>query len=482
MSVFGMQQDSAKWIITAYTLTQGAIIPLTGYLQDVFGPKKVYVFSLTMFTVGSLLCGFSWSGTAMILFRIIQAIGGGMIMPVGMTVVYKLFPKEKIGLPLGVYGIAAMAAPAVGPTLGGFIIEKLDWRMIFNVNVPIGVIAVILATILLKNSEKKPFKSFDIIGFLSSTIAIVSMLYVLGEGSSIDWSKLENPFLMTLGVLCLILFVANEVTHPNPLLDLKILKTFDFSISLAISSVLSLALMGGTYILPMFLQSIRGYTAMETGMIMLPSALVMAFLMPISGGLFDKVGAKPLVIPGLIILGISSYEFANAINLSSSRGDIILITSIRAIGMGLATMPISTVGMNSVKVELMAGASALNNTIRQVAGSLSVTVMSTLMQSKSNYSYAKLAEQITPYNGSSNEMINTLTKMYMHSGMSQSTAKTSAVTQIAQMLKGQATLDGMEYAVMITVVAVVVALIFTLFLRTKMAEGSTKNEKQVMEF
>ncbi|AJG98252.1 MFS transporter [Clostridium beijerinckii] len=480
MSVFGMQQDSAKWMITAYTLTQGAIIPLTGYLQDMFGPKKVYIFSLIMFTIGSFLCGFSWSGSTMIFFRIIQALGGGMIMPVGMTVVYQLFPKEKIGMPLGVYGIAAMAAPAVGPTLGGYIIEKMDWRMIFYVNVPIGVVAVILAGILLKNSEKQPFKSFDVIGFLSSTIAIVSMLYVLGEGSSIDWSKLENPILMTLGILSLILFIVNELTHPNPLLDLRILKTFDFSISLLISSALSLALMGGTYILPMFLQGIRGYTPMETGIIMLPSAVVMAILMPISGGLFDRIGAKPLVIPGLIILGISSYEFAEIMNTSSSKEAIILVTCIRSVGMGLAMMPISTVGMNAVKVELMAGASALNNTIRQVAGSLSVTIVSTLIQSRADYNYAKLAEQINIYNRASNDLLNTLTKMYVHSGMSQSMAKASAISQLTQMVKGQATIDGMAYAVTITVVAVVVALIFTFFIRTRKGDGTAKHEVQVM--
>ena len=207
----------------AYTLALGAIIPLTGYLQDTFGAKKIYMFALAMFTLGSLLCGFAWSGSTMIAFRVIQALGGGMIMPVGMSIIYQVFPRKKIGLALGFWGIAAMAAPAIGPTLGGYIIEKMDWRLIFNVNVPIGIIGVILAGIILKGTERKPFKSFDIIGFLSSTVGIVSILYVLGEGSSIDWTKIENPILMTLGCLSLLLFVVNELTHPNPLLDLRFL-------------------------------------------------------------------------------------------------------------------------------------------------------------------------------------------------------------------------------------------------------------------
>ena len=278
---------------------------------------------------------------------------------------------------------------------------------------------------------------------------------------------MENAILMTLGILSLILFVVNELTHPNPLLDLRVLKLFDFSISLIITSVLTLALMGSSYILPMFLQNIRGYTAMETGLIMLPSALVMGVLMPISGKMFDKMGAKPLVIPGLIILGISSYELANTINTNTSKEYIILVTCIRSIGLGLAMMPISTAGMNAVKTELVSRASALNNTIRQVAGALAVTIMSTIMQGRSDYNYAKLAEQINVYNKASNDLLTSLTSAYMHSGMSQSMAKVSALSSLTQMIKMQATIDGMQYAVMVTVAAVAAALILTFFMRTK---------------
>ena len=467
MAVFGMPLDDAKWILSCYTLTLGAIIPLTGYLQDTFGAKKIYMFALAMFTLGSLLCGFAWSGSTMIAFRVIQALGGGMIMPVGMSIIYQVFPRKKIGLALGFWGIAAMAAPAIGPTLGGYIIEKMDWRLIFTVNVPIGILGVVMAGIILKGVERKPFKSFDIIGFLSCTIAIVSILYVLGEGSSIDWSDIKNPILMTLGCLSLVLFVVNELTHPNPLLDLRVLKLFDFSISLIITSVLTLALMGGAYILPLFLQNIRGYTAMQTGIIMLPSALVVGVMMPISGSAFDKVGAKPLVIPGLIILAISSYELANAISMDSSQSHIIFITCMRSVGLGLAMMPISTVGMNAVKKELVGRASALNNTIRQIAGALAVTIMSTIMTGRTNYNYSKLSEQISVYNKTAMDTISTLTKVYINSGQSQSVAKASTVSQLMEMVQGQASIDGMAYAVMMTVIAVLAAIILALFMRSK---------------
>ncbi|MBC2581962.1 DHA2 family efflux MFS transporter permease subunit [Clostridium sp. DJ247] len=476
MAVFGVSLDDSKWILTSYTLALGAIIPLTGYLQEIFGPKRIYMFALAMFTLGSLLCGFAWSNTSMIGFRVIQAIGGGMIMPVGMSIIYQVFPREKIGVALGFWGIAAMAAPAIGPTLGGYIIEKMDWRLIFNVNVPIGIVGVILAAILLKGSEKKPFKSFDIIGFLSSTVGIVSILYVLGEGSNIDWTKIENPMLMTLGCLSLVLFIVNELTHPNPLLDLRIFKLFDFSISQIITSVLTLAMMGGVYVLPLFLQNVRGYTAMQAGLIMLPGAVVMGIMMPISGSLFDKVGAKAIVLPGLIILAVSSYELATVINMNSSKETIILINCIRCMGIGLSMMPISTMGMNVVPPNLVGKASALSNTIRQIAGSLSITIMSTIIQGKTNYNYLKLAEQINVYNSTSNNTISILTKSYIHAGLSQATAKGAALSRLVQMVQGQAALDAMGYSVAVTAAIVVVTIVLTLLMSNK-----KKTEKQHKE-
>lgn len=481
MAVFGVPLDDAKWILTSYTLALGAIIPLTGYLQEIFGAKRIYMFALAMFTLGSLLCGFSWSNTSMIGFRVVQAVGGGMIMPVGMSIIYQVFPREKIGLALGFWGIAAMAAPAIGPTLGGYIIEKMDWRLIFNVNVPIGIIGVILAGILLKGTERKPFKSFDIIGFLSSTVGIVSILYVLGEGSTIDWGKIQNPILMTLGCLSLLLFIVNELTHPEPLLDLRIFKLFDFSISQIITCVLTFALMGGVYVLPIFLQSVRGYTAMEAGIIMLPGALVMGIMMPISGNLFEKVGVKTVVIPGLLILAISSYELATALNMNSSKETIIFINCIRSIGIGLSMMPISTTGMNVVPKHLVGKASALSNTIRQIAGSLSVTVMSTVMQWKTDYNYLKLSEQINVYNGTSNNTISILTKSYMHAGLSQGVAKGMALSQLFKMIQGQATIDAMGYSVMVTAVMVFAAIALTLFMKNKKTPKKQNKEGEENE-
>ena len=477
MAVFGVSLDDVKWILTAYTLALGAIIPLTGYLGDILGTKKVFIFSLIMFTLGSFFCGFAWSNSSMIVFRVIQALGGGMIMPVAMSIIYQIIPPEERGMALGFWGIAAMAAPAIGPTLGGYIIEKLDWRLIFYVNVPIGVICVALAAILLKPSVVKPVKGFDVIGFASSTIGLVSILYVLGEGSNIDWSKIENPLLLTLGGFCLLLFVVNELTHPDPLLDLRVFKIFDFSISQIISCVTTFALMGATYILPVFLQNMRGYTAMETGLIMLPSAVATGIMMPISGFAFDKIGAKPVVIPGLFLLAWASYHLS-FINLNTSKELISLLLVIRGIGLGLAMMPVNTSGMNAVPQKLVGRASALSNTIRQVMSSLSITIMTMTLNARVDTNYARLAEQVSPFNWQAGNIFGQLQGLFTANQLPASQAQGAATSVVYGLVYRQAYVDAMDYTIAITVVAVVIALIMVFFMRGKQKANSQNGDDQ----
>ncbi len=465
MAVFGADLDSTKWIITAYSLTIAAVIPVTGYLCEVFGSKKVYIFALGVFTIGSLLCGFAGSIKAMIIFRILQAIGGGMIMPVGMAMILQLFTLEERGMAFGYWGIAAMAAPTLGPTLGGFIVQYMDWRLIFNVNIPIGVMGVILAMILLKDSGEIKLKKIDIIGFLSSTVGLVSLLYVLGEGSTIDWSKIEYPILMTLGIGCMIIFIVNELAHPDPLLDLRILKIKSFALSQIISCILMLGLMGGTYVLPLFFQNIRGYSAMQTGLVMMPSAIVMSFMMPISPKLTSKFGIKPVVILGLALMGYSSYEMALGINLNTPKSAFIYYTVLRSFGLGLAMMPINTFGLAEITGPQSGRATALSNTIKQISGALSVTLMTTIIQHNLNVNYAQMAQQVTPFNQYIAGFIGQMQHMYMSIGMTTLAAKASAVSMIGGLVSRSAYVMAMSQATGVMATATIVAILLTFLIK-----------------
>lgn len=467
MSVFGVSLDEVKWILTAYTLTLGAIVPVTGYLGDIFGSKKMFIFALITFTIGSFLCGMAWSNGAMIAFRIIQAIGGGMIMPVAMTTMMQTFSKDKLGTAVGFWGIAVLAAPAVGPTLGGYILEKLDWRIIFYINVPIGILGIFMALICLKDTPKKAFTKFDYIGFIASTVSIVSILYVLGEGSSIDWQDIKNPILLTVGIFGMIIFIINELSIDDPLIELRVLKNLEFTISQILQCSLFSVLMAVMYIMPLFLQNMRSYTPIETGMILLPSAIASALVMPISGKIYDKIGAKIPATIGIIILIVSSYKLA-CINMDTTKVYIEVVMTIRNIGIGLSMMPITTAGMNAVVDPKLAGkASALNNTIKQIAGSLGITITTTVIQGRVNLNYSRLSDQVTSFNLVASETVNKIQALYMQGGYSQSDATGVTITAITQVVYKQAYIDAIGYALAVTTVAAGMGLILVLFLKSK---------------
>lgn len=467
MSVFGVSLDEVKWILTAYTLTLGAIVPVTGYLGDVFGSKKMFLFALVTFTIGSFLCGMAWSNGAMIVFRIIQAIGGGMIMPVAMTTMMQTFSKDKLGTAVGFWGIAVLAAPAIGPTLGGYILEKLDWRIIFYINVPIGVLGIFMSLICLKDSPKKAFSKFDYIGFITSTISIVSILYVLGEGSSIDWKDIKNSLLLTIGIFSMIIFIINELSTEDPLIELRVLKNIEFTISQIVQCLLFSVLMAVMYIMPLYLQNMRYYTPLETGVILLPSAMASALVMPISGKIYDKIGAKIPATIGIFILIVSSYKLA-CINMDTTKLYIEVVMTIRNIGIGLSMMPITTAGMNAVVDPNLAGkASALNNTVKQIAGSLGITITTTLIQGRVDFNYRKLSDQVTSFNLVASETTNKMQALFMQGGYSQGDANGGTIATITQLVYKQAYIDAIGYVLAITTVAACGALILVRFMKSK---------------
>lgn len=469
MSVFNVSLDDVEWVLTAYTLTLGAIVPLTGFLGEKFGNKKLYIFALISFTLGSLLCGLSWSNSSMIAFRILQALGGGMIMPVSMTIIFQMFDPKERGLALGFWGIATMAAPAIGPTLGGFIIEKLDWRLIFYVNVPIGVMAVILSTILLEEFPHKSTQKLDFIGFIFSTVGIVSVLYVLSE-NPIDWGDIKNPVLITIGIFNLILFVINELTVSEPILNLKVLKKLDFSFSLIALTLINMALMGGVYAIPLFLQRLKGYTAMQTGILMFPSAIATGLMMPISGKIVDKINPKIIILPGLILLGLSSYKLGK-IDLNTSRDMINLLLILRGAGLGLTMMPLTTLGMNVLPKDLTTQGSTLQNTFKQIAGSISITMMTLSLTSKMDINYYRLSEQVTTFNGPAAIFLNNLQDKLTQNGISQAQSQVQSKSILVGLLKQQASADAFDYILMMCAIFVLIALISTLLIKIKSHEN-----------
>lgn len=473
MSVFATNLDTAKWVITGYMLTSGAVIPLTGYLEEVFGFKKVYIFALTMFTMGSFLCGISWNISVLILARVVQAMGGGMIMPIGMAVLYKVMPKETIGLAAGMYGIAITAAPAIGPTLGGYIVQYLNWNLIFTINIPIGIAGIILAIIVLKNKTEKTNKKLDVIGVITSILGLVSILYVISEWSQIDWNDIKYALLIVFGFFNILIFIFNELTIDNPLIDLKVLKILSFSISTILIDIVVFGMYGILVFVPLYLQNIGGLNPMQAGLMMLYYALGSGTAMPICGKLSDKIGGKPFIIVGIVLMIISTYEL-HFLNTNMSNSTLRLWLYIRGASVGMCMMPANTMGMVEVPKELVGKASALQNTVKQVVGSLSTTILTVFMQNRLNLNYYRLSEQFNSFSNMTTNFTSVAQSYLIEKGVQMGNTKAEILYLAYSYLQKEAYTNALNDIHLLTVVIIIAAvpLIFFIGKKKKLMKSS----------
>ena len=274
MNVFNANPSSIQWVSTIYLLALGVVTPLSGWLGDRLGYKRLYILSMAAFVGGSLLCSLAWDLNSLIIARVIQAIGGGMIMPTTMAMIYRMVPRDKIGAGMGIFGIALLVAPAIGPTLGGYLVEYVEWRWIFTINLPIGVIGMFLAYFLLPEFQSKHPGKLDIAGALTSATTLFCLLLALSKGADWGWGDERTVMLFLVSFFTIVLFIYLELTAENPLLDLRAFKYASFTFANLTIVVSTIGMFAGLFFLPLFLQNIRGIGAMETGLLMLPGALV----------------------------------------------------------------------------------------------------------------------------------------------------------------------------------------------------------------
>jgi EmrB/QacA subfamily drug resistance transporter len=380
----GGSTTQVQWISTAYSLVLGVVVPASAWLGNRFGLSRIYIFALAAFAVGSALCGLAWSLNSLIAFRVIQAIPGGLLPAVTLTMVYRIVPRQRIGAAMGMYGLGIIFAPAIGPALGGYLVEYVNWRLVFYINVPIGVIGVIAALIALPRFPGAPTGKFDIWGFVAVAIGLVALLLAFSEGGSWGWTSYRILILIAIGVLCLALFIVIELEVDHPLLNLRVFSSRTYSISLIVMSVMMTGMFATLFYIPLFLQSALGYGALEAGILILPQALVMGFLTPIAGRLYDKIGPRWLVFSGLIIASYGSY-LLSGISPDVTQGEIVAWTCIRSVGVGLSMMAIMTGGISSLPHDLTTDGSAINTVVQRVSAALGLaglTVLATTQQAQ----------------------------------------------------------------------------------------------------
>jgi EmrB/QacA subfamily drug resistance transporter len=454
-----------QWVLTGYMLVQGVVVPISGWLTDRLGAKKLFIFSLVVFTLGSALCGLAWNLDSMIAFRILQAAGGGFMMPVANAMIFRIFPPERRGAIMGIFGITIMAAPAFGPVLGGYLIQYSSWRWIFYINVPIGVATVLLAVPFLHEFPHSVSKKLDVLGFVFSTVGFFSMLFGFSNVSQHGWNSLwVYPFIYV-GIALIILLVIQELMVPNPVIELRVFKSYMFTMSLLITSVIQVALFVGIFLLPLYLQNIRGYTALQTGLFLTPAALASAVMMPVSGKLFNKVGARLLGLIGLAIVTLSTFGFSH-LTLNSTHGSIQFLYITRSVGMALTMMPIMTAGMNVLPAHLTNQGSGVGNTVRMVASSLGTALLTSYMTTQAKIHAFNLSAMVgptTPAGIQLNQFASTLKSF----GIPAYATHSTAVLKVYSWVESQAFVQGMGDTFLIATVLTLVAFILTMFYGSK---------------
>ncbi|GLZ44019.1 hypothetical protein Acsp06_02040 [Actinomycetospora sp. NBRC 106375] len=387
---FGVTTEDISWISTAYSLAEGVIVPASAWLGLRLGLGRAYIVAMIGFAIGSVLCGLAWDLNSMIAFRILQAIPGGVIPVVALTMLYKIVPKDRLGAAMGMYGLGIVFAPAIGPTLGGYLVEYVDWRLIFFINVPIGVVGTIAAMIWLPNFGPAKAQRFDLWGFVTIASGLFALLLGLHEGEDWGWTSYPVMILLTYGVLALAAFVVIELEVEKPLLDVRVFATWAFSNSLILIAVISAGLFGVLFYIPQSLQQNQGLGAFETGLLLLPQALVMAVIMPLAGQIYDRIGARWPAVAGLIITAYGTWLLRD-LTIDTSHTELAWILAFRAAGIGLAMMPIMTGGLSSLPPNRIDGASAFNTVVQRSSSAIGLAAMTALMTGVQSQGYADRA-------------------------------------------------------------------------------------------
>jgi MFS transporter, DHA2 family, multidrug resistance protein len=397
MAVFGVSIDQIEWVMTGYMLAFAIVLPASGWVADRFGYKRTYIFGLMLFTLGSLAASFSWNENVLIIFRVVQGMGGGFLMPVGMAIVTRTFPPKERGVALGFWGIAAAASVSLGPLFGGYLVDNYSWQSVFNVNVPIGILGIVAVSIIQDEYKSETRQQFDIGGVITMTIGLGALLLALATGNS-SWNTKgwTSTFIISnfiIAAISLTLFVIFELTTKHPILNLRLLKYYNFGISVVILFIFGVAFFGNTFLLPLYLQNSLGYTAFQAGLVFLPVGILQAFISPLSGQLTDRFNPKIPLLSGAFILGISMYLFS-FFSLHTMHDQIMLPLYLRGLGIGLVFTPLSTVALYDIPKPQLAQASGLMNTIRQIGGSFGIAALGTLLTQRVTYHTQIYGEQI----------------------------------------------------------------------------------------
>ncbi|TRZ40145.1 DHA2 family efflux MFS transporter permease subunit [Niallia circulans] len=443
MEEFDVNATAVQWLSTGYMLINGILIPASAYFIQRFSDKKLFITAMLLFTLGTLLASLAPAFSVLLGARMVQAAGSAIMMPLLMNVMLTAFPVEKRGAAMGMFGLVMITAPAIGPTLSGWLIEHYSWRMLFDIVLPIAVITLIFAFIKLKDVTAQRKIKLDFISLVLSSIGFGGLLYGFSSAGEKGW---DSPYVygtIIIGAIALITFVLRQFRTDEPMLEFRVYKYPMFALSSIISIVISVAMFSSMILLPIYVQTIRGITPLDSGLLMLPGAIVMGIMSPITGKLFDKYGARVLAVIGLSITVVTSYFFSK-IGLDTAYSTLVLLYTFRMFGMSMVMMPVMTNGLNQLPAINNPHGTAINNTLQQVSGAIGSALLITVMQNRTKAEAEDLAAKAM-------------------TNMDASTAQNTA--ELKLQIMNTAMLHGINFTFIVSTWIAVLALILAFFIK-----------------
>lgn len=448
MGTLGASINTAEWVLTGYMLAIASILPAAAWLADRFGYKRIYFLSLLLFTFGSFMCGNSVSIEELIFWRVIEGFGCGAIMPVGMAIVSNVFPPQQRGMALGFWAIASAASVSFGPSIGGYLVDNLNWNYIFYVNVPVGAIALFITAILQKEYKAETPPPFDIPGFITSGIFLPLFMYGLSEvNSSTNTQGWNSPVVlgsMWISAVVFILFIYFELTVKYPLINLRVFKDRNFALSNLMIFIFGIGMFGSTFLIPLYLQNNLGYSAFQAGMFFIPVGIIQGFCSPTAGALGQKINPKILIAAGLILMAVSFY-LNFFLSFLTEKWYIMMSLYLRGIGMGILFTPLLTLSLANIKSDMMAQASSITNIIRQMGGSFGVAIFSHILTQRTGYHTQRYSEALNYTGEVYQQTIENLSLFARQTaGATAQTAQTLAEQMIVKRLDLEAYIGGIN--------------------------------------
>ena len=478
--------DQATWVLTSYLVSNGIILPLGGWLSEVLGRKRFYMTSVALFTACSFLCGIAPSLGMLILFRVLQGIGGGGLQPSEQAILADTFPPERLGMAFAIYGMAVVLAPSIGPTLGGWITDNYSWRWIFYINVPIGIISLFLTNHFVQDpdyinekmeQQRRSHRKLriDYIGIGLIALGIGCLQVVLDKGQEDDW--FASHFILMLSAISLISIVALiiwEFRHKSPVIELRLLKNFNFAAASLMMFVLGVALYAATALLPLFMQELAGYTAELAGLVLSPGGLLMIGTMPIAGQLSSRVQARWLAATGFLLTGLALWHMTH-LDLQASFSTYTLDYLFQRLGVAFMFIPINTLAYLDVPPGKNNQISSMINLFRNLGASVGISMVSTLTQRRAQVHQDTLSMHLSTFNPALRAQLSGLSSNLFHAGMSRADASHQALGRMYLMVQTQASLGA--YLDTLKILAIICLCLLPVF---PLLKGNDPQAKKTM--